>query len=198
MNTNQLIWINPSAPRDIFRQVAKIHVDQLNVGLLASFGSPFLERFYRRAATDPRAIFIAIIKDGEVIGFVLGCVSPFKFYIRILVWLWPSIIWHLLWRPGDFRRGLSLARYVGSKPSIPSPELLSIAVAPAFQRSGAGAKLLRQFQLRLHVYEISDFRVTASETQDNAIKFYRKYGGVIVSETDLGGLKSFTFLMPVV
>jgi len=197
MNSIQLVRLKPGTTREFFQRIAELHADQLKVGLLASFGAPFLERFYRRAATDPRAIFIAGIKDGEVVGFVLGCVSPFKFYFRMLVWLWPAIIWQLLRRPKHMFRGLSLARYVGSKSSGPAPELLSIVVDPRFQRSGAGAELLRDFKLTLLTYDVHKFRVTAAETQSTALPFYRKHGGVIISETDLGGLRSFTFAMPV-
>ena len=96
------------------------------------------------------------------------------------------------------RRGLSLARYIGSKSSSPATELLSIAVDPRFQRSGAGAELLRDFRLKLLIYDVQKFRVTASDTQKGALQFYRKHGGIIVSETDLGGLRSFTFVMSVV
>ena len=196
MNANQFVWLKSSSSRKIFRQIAELHADQLKAGLLASFGILFLERFYRRVATDPLAILIANIKDEEVIGFVMGCVSPFQFHFRILVRLSPAIVWHLLRRPGIIHRALSLAKYVGSKSSRPSPELLSIAVDPRFQRSGVGAELLRQFQLKLPAYQFHKFQVTASETQKAALKFYRKHGGVIVSETDLGGLRSFTFVMP--
>lgn len=198
MNVIQLVRLKSGTARESFRQIAELHADQLKAGLLASFGVPFLERFYRRAATDSHAIVIASVKDGEVVGFVMGCVSPFKFYIRMLIWLWPTIIWQFLRRPGHMYRGLSLARYVGSKSSGPAPELLSIVVDPEVQRSGAGAELLRDFKLELLACGVQKFRVTASETQKAALRFYRKHGGIAIAETDLGGLRSFTFVMPVV
>lgn len=198
MSAIQLIRLNSGTTRKVFRQIAELHADQLKVGLLASFGIPFLERFYRRAATDPLAILIASVKDGEVIGFVMGCVSPFKFHFRMLVRLWPVITWQLLRRPGHMYRGLSVARYVGSKSSGPAPELLSIVVDPRFQRSGAGAELFRDFKLKLLACDVHKFRVTASETQKAALPFYRKHGGIVISETNLGGLRSFTFVMPVI
>jgi ribosomal protein S18 acetylase RimI-like enzyme len=57
--------------------------------------------------------------------------------------------------------------------------------------------LLTEFRTELAARGIDRVRVSASVTQQNALRFYAKHGGKIVSEFDLGGVKTFTFVMPV-
>src|SRR5262249_35263121 len=116
--------------------------------------------------------------------------------VRLLTKLWPMIAGRLLLRPSVIPRAFSLARYVGSRQPGPQAELLSIAVDPNFQASGIGELLLREFHSQLRKHGVSQYRVTAAHTQPAALRFYRKHGGVAVSEITLGNLRSFTFVMP--
>jgi ribosomal protein S18 acetylase RimI-like enzyme len=195
MADHQLVSVVPGSPAEVFRQIAELHADQLKAGLLASFGARLLERLYRYAAADRDAILVGDVRDGKVTGFVMGSTQPSRFNRRILVKLSPSIAWQLLQRPSIIPRAASLARYIGSRPSGPTAELLSIAVDPKLQASGIGERLLREFHVKLRTYDVREYRVTAAITQTAALQFYRKHGGVIVSEIDLGNLRAFTFVM---
>ena len=75
--------------------------------------------------------------------------------------------------------------------------LLSIAVCDKYRGTGISGALLREFKLKMMIRNIHKFRVTAADTQMAALKFYRKNGGIAVSDFDLGGLRSVTFIMSV-
>lgn len=186
------------APRAILRQIAEIHVDQLHVGAMAACGTGFVESFYRHAARDPAAILI-VRTDGErVIGFALSAVRPSAVYARIVPRLAARIAWQVISKPHLLVRLASIGSYVsGKSDGRPSgPELLSIAVAPDRQGEGIGASLLDEMRSRLSEAGAPQFVVTASDTQADAMRFYSRHGGVVLSETDLGGLRSYTYAMP--
>lgn len=193
------IWLHDDKRRDLFPQIAAIHAEQLKAGLLASFAPQVLERLYRRASTDPLSILVVSFDEtGTVTGFVMGSLSPFRFYLGSLMRIWPWLALEVWRRPQIIGRAASLGKYAFAPKRLrgPGAELLSIAVRADDQHSGVGAELLRQFRMALLALDEKSFRVTASDTQKAARKFYRKHGGVVISETDLGGLRSFTYEMP--
>lgn len=197
--TETTIWLHDDKRRDLFPQIADIHAEQLKAGLLASFAPSFLTRLYRRAAADPLSILIVGLKDQEVVGFAMGSVSPFRFYLGALVRLWPWLTAELAHRPVILGRAASLGKYAFAPTAAqtgPNAELLSIAVKAGHQGTGVGNELIRQFRLALLALDEYNFRVTAADTQQVARTFYRKHGGVVISETNLGGLQSFTYQMP--
>lgn len=190
--------IDSESPRDYFPQIAAIHIEQLKAGLLASFAPAALERLYRHAARDARCALIVATEDGRVTGFAMGSASPTRFYLGAIIRIWPWLALELIRRPQILKRAASLGQYALAPKSAagPEPELLSIAVTEDRQRSGVGDALLLHFRAALKSIGKDDFKVTASDTQQAAIRFYQRHGGVVISETDLGGLRSFTYRMP--
>jgi ribosomal protein S18 acetylase RimI-like enzyme len=179
------------------KEVAQIHTETLAVGLLPSLGQPFLESLYRSAARDKSCVFIVAVEDGRIIGFVMGSIAPPSLYLRSAFQSLPKILAAILKRPRLLRRLLSVLRYSAKSTSNPSAELLSIAVSHEHRGTGISGALLREFKSKMMIRNIRKFRVTAADTQVAALKFYRKNGGIPVSEFDLGGLRSVTFIMPV-
>lgn len=181
--------LGAEAPDDFFRQIATLHIDQLKAGLLSQIGRQFLERLYRKAATN--AVLIAKVEQGDVVGFVMGSSNPKNLYRSAAISVAPWLALFIIKNPTTILRAISLAKYAGAAPDGPKAELLSIAVLPEKQKSNIGSELLAEFKSALN----SEFRVSASATQGGALKFYAKHGGVPISETDLGGLRTTTFLI---
>jgi ribosomal protein S18 acetylase RimI-like enzyme len=181
----------------ICKEVAQIHAETLAVGLLPSLGEPFLERLYRSAARDESCVLIVAVEDGGIIGFVMGSIAPPRLYLRSAFRAFPQILTAFLKHPRLLSRLLSVLRYTARSTGTPSAELLSIAVCRKHRGTGISGALLREFKSKMLVRNIRKFRVTAADTQVAALKFYRKNGGIPVSEFDLGGLRSITFIMPV-
>ena len=174
-----------------------MHAQTLKVGFLPLLGRAMLARIYRHASTDPNAILLVALEGELVRGFVLGAVMPRAFYFRFAVRHCVTVGWRLVTQPLTIFRALSIARYATSVSQGIQAELLSIAVDPAYSRQGIGAALLTAFRIRLAAQDISMFRVTASDTQKQAIAFYRKHGGEIIARVTLGGLPSSVFSMQV-
>jgi ribosomal protein S18 acetylase RimI-like enzyme len=154
-----------------------------------------LQRVYHDASTDPNAILVVALRGSVVRGFVLGAASPRAFYVRFVLRHGPALAWCLVTRPWSILRAASIARYATSASQDIRAELLSIAVDSAYGRQGIGAALLDAFCIRLAARGIKSFRVTASDTQAQAIAFYRKHGGEMIGRVDLGGLPSSVFSM---
>jgi ribosomal protein S18 acetylase RimI-like enzyme len=171
-----------------------MHAQTLKAGFLPLLGRAILARIYRHASTDPNAILLVALEGDVVRGFVLGAVAPRAFYFRFSVRHCMTVGWHLVTQPLTIFRALSIARYASLSQGIKA-ELLSIAVDPAYSRQGIGAALLTAFRIRLAAQDIAMFRVTASDTQKQAIAFYRKHGGEIIARVTLGGLPSSVFSM---
>jgi ribosomal protein S18 acetylase RimI-like enzyme len=181
----------------ICKRVAEIHAETLTVGLLATLGEPFLERLYRSSVRDKSCVLIVAVEDSRIIGFVMGSIAPSSLYLRSALRSFPQILMAILKRPSLLNRVLSVLRYAMRSTGYPSAELLSIAVCPEHRRTGVSGILLREFKSKMMIRNVDKFRVTAADTQMAALKFYRRNGGVPISEFDLGGLRSVTFIMPV-
>lgn len=177
---------------DFFADIARLHATELSAGLLPLFGVQFLERMYRFASSHPGSLIIAAIENGSVAGFVMGSAAPSQFYAGLLLRTWPILIYTFARRPRAIIRALSLARYV-SKASG-GAELLSIVVRSGHRGTGLATKLLHAFEHQLGACGITKFYVTAADTQPAALRFYQKTGGIIVAESDLGGLRTLTFM----
>jgi ribosomal protein S18 acetylase RimI-like enzyme len=181
--------------RAICKKVAQIHAKNLTVGLLPVLGQPFLEGLYRSAARDRSSVLIVAVEEGRVIGFAMGSIYPPSFYLGSMLVSFPRILGAIAKRPRVLGRILSVLRYAARSNSNPAAELLSIAVCRKCRGTGVSVALLREFKLKMMVNDVHSFRVTAADTQMAALKFYRKNGGIAVSDCDLGGLRSITFII---
>ena len=190
----EFIQISGDRPAPIFDAIARIHAQELSAGLLPLLGKRFLRQLYRRAALDRQGLLIVAKRNGQCVGFVMGTTDPPSYYRGVRLRALPAVGLALVRNPRLVGRILSLARYASRQPGAPFAELLSIAVAASQQRFGVGQGLYDAFCRELSQRGIEEFCVTASETQGAALKFYRRQGGEVVSETDLGGLRSFTFI----
>ena len=81
--------------------------------------------------------------------------------------------------------------------SLPTAELLSLAVQPKVSRRGIGSALFAQVQEEFRRRGVEWFKVLAADTQKSAIAFYASLGGKVVGSTELGGLRSYVYVCPV-
>jgi ribosomal protein S18 acetylase RimI-like enzyme len=127
--------------------VTAIHLVAFPRFFLSFLGSRFLRELYRAIVTDEESIaFVAI--DGEhVIGFVAGAGSS-GFYRRAARRRWlrfGAVSLGAFLRKPSIAPRLLRALYAPPKTSGEGALLMSIAVDPSVQRSGAGKLLTRAF-----------------------------------------------------
>lgn len=178
-----------------FSKIGRLHATELSAGLLPLFGVPFLTSMYRLASDYPGTTLIVAVDGQNVAGFVMGSEAPSRFYLGLLLRTWPRLAGTLLLKPRAIIRAFSLARHV-IKPQN-NAELLSIVVHPSYRNRGVAEALLHEFKNSLAASGVKSFCVIAADTQPAALRFYQKTGGVIVAESNLGGLRALTFLYDV-
>ena len=83
----------------IWRQVARLHADNLDQGFLATLGQRFLALMYRAIDECDSAVLLVEQRDGRVIGFVAGANSMGPIYrqmlrhwLRLIPSLFPALL----------------------------------------------------------------------------------------------------------
>jgi len=110
----------------------------------------------------------------------------------LLIRAWPRIVAALTRHPLAIARAVSLGRHL-VRPT--GAELLSIVVRPEYRGTGLASVLLKEFETQIaEISGAARFYVTAADTQVAALRFYRKTGGIVVKEAELGGLRTLTFV----
>jgi|SRR5262249_33985972 len=198
-----IIPLGPGAPAHYFQEVAHLHETELQAGLLAKLGAPFLADFYDYLARDPGCVLLVALEGDMVIGFVSGTYDIGKFYQRFILRrglkLAARMIPYLL-SNRSLSTIASIRRYMLSRDTtqLPVSELTSLAVHPGTRRKGVGKMLFAALQEHFRSRGVEAFQVTAAVTQPAALRFYPTLGAKFVTKTQLGTLESFVFVCPTV
>ena len=185
----------------IFLEIAKLHKDQLKVGVLAELNELQLAKFYQYMAAMPHlaSLFVCISSDEKICGFASGTTNIKLFYKEFLKSRWfyiLKIISSLTVKPKMYRRLFSIGSYLHHGPKIATSidsEILSFVVSPTKHRGGLGQKMFEAIRTYFSQHNISTFKVTAAHTQIAAQLFYQKMGGTLIGNMDLGLLTSSVY-----
>jgi len=130
--------------------VVKTHLEAFPQFFLSSLGPRFLHHFYAAILGDPTGIAMVATENGAVVGFVAGTSQPTGFYRRFLFRRFVSVSLSLFSPPVTKPKTLfavvrrALRRTTGVR--VPrAAELMSLAVAPAYQNRGIGRGLTTAF-----------------------------------------------------
>jgi len=140
------VEIRPMLMKDI-GAVTAIHLAAFSGFFLSFLGPRFLRELYRAIVSDEESIaFVAFDRD-HLIGFVAGTASGGFFrraarrrWLRFAVASAGAVL-----RKPTIARRLVRALYAPPTMSLPGALLMSLAVDPNAQRSGAGKLLTRAF-----------------------------------------------------
>jgi hypothetical protein len=176
----------PAATLD---QVVSIHMEQLRAGFLPALGPRVLRRVYKHAAKHAH-LYMAKDRD-KVTAFVMGTVNPGEFYKSFAIRNFIPVSFAVALRPAVLVRALSGAKYAASSSKVAAPELLSIAVSPAFARRGISQKLFRVFSEAMGDEGLDSFHIVMADTQTAAAEFYKKQNCQFGAEQNIGGLRCF-------
>lgn len=164
-----------------YRQVARIHAGSIDQGFLATLGIPFLSLMYQAIDEAASSVLITDEVDGVVRGFVAGGVGMGPIYWRMMCYpfrlalaLLPSVI-----RPRRVKRMLEVLSYERGRAvveDLPSAELLSIAVDPAWRGTGVAESLYARLRSHFADKGVSRFRIVVGEALEPAHRFYRRMG----------------------
>lgn len=157
---------------------------------LSQLGERFLCEFYAAFVDDPDAVTaVSVDRSGNVLGVVVGTLSPEGFFTRLLKRRWYAFarasLALVLRKPSHAPRLLRAVAYRGQVPVETSGALLSsICVAPQARGLGVGSQLLRAFEGYVDARGISAFLVTDQVGNDAVNRFYRDHGWRLAGSYD--------------
>lgn len=176
--------------RDVYQQVARLHVDNINKGFLATLGTGFVSLMYQAIDEAPASVLLVEEREGRVVGFVAGGCGMGAIYKRMLrspirlgLALLPSVI-----RPRRVLRILEILRYSRghSLPSnLPAAELLSIAVDASCRGQRIAERLYRRLESHFLEQGVPSFRVIVGQALAPAHQFYVRMGAVPVADVEV-------------
>lgn len=177
---------------EIYRQVALLHIEGINMGFLATLGLPFLTLLYEAIDRSPRSILIAVQDGDRVIGFVSGTSSMKPIYKQLL-YRFPQLLYALspsLLNPRRLQRILEILRYSRSAPQreaqvFPAFELLSIVVAPDVRGRGCAETLYKRLVQYCGSQGIDAFKIVVGDSLLPAHRFYKRMGAVACGRLEL-------------
>lgn len=176
--------------RDLYQQVARLHVENINQGFLATLGTGFVSLMYQAIDETPASVLLVEERDGRVVGFVAGGCGMGAIYKRMLrspfrlgLALLPSLI-----RPGRVLRILEILRYSRGHslpPNLPEAELLSIAVDASCRGQQIAERLYRRLEEHFRNVGILSFRIIVGEALAPAHRFYLRMGAVSTGRVEV-------------
>ncbi len=157
---------------------ARLHAGQISEGFLASLGTGFLTRLYRRVACSDGSFLLVADEHGHQVGFLAGTMDVGKLYKKFL--LRDGAFAAIAAVPRLLRawpRALETLRHGGSgEPAKGSAELLAIAVDPGRRGSRIGARLVARFLDEARLGGARTAHVVVGAANIPAIALYERSG----------------------
>jgi ribosomal protein S18 acetylase RimI-like enzyme len=173
--------------RGLYKQVAALHVANINQGFLSTLGVRFVALLYRAIDECEDSSFFVEESEGRVVGFVSGATGMGPIYRRMLHY-WPALFASLfpsMFNPRCLRRILEILKYSRGHQvadGLPNAELLSIAVDPAYRGQRRADFLYEKLASYFRGRGEAAFMITVGKGLAPAHRFYRRMGAVPVTD----------------
>jgi ribosomal protein S18 acetylase RimI-like enzyme len=190
MQTISIVKVSIS---QINRQIAFLHYQTFNKGLLPKLGISFLQSLYSFLVT--KELVLVCKEEDKVLGFV-SCAISSRGIMKRFMFYSPHGIFKLLFalikKPGLIKPLLATLRASGlseqkSGEDIPETELLSISVSPQAQQTGIGTQLVTALEHELRKRNVNKYKVITWKTLEGTNKFYLKNGLVLAKQISIHG-----------
>lgn len=176
------VTLRPMTNEDAADVVA-IHLAAFPGFFLTFLGPRFLRELYRGIVSDAAGIAWVAEEEGRVLGFVAGTDSPSRFYRRLIerrvLRFAVAAAVPFLRRPSILPRLLRAFRKPAERgeASERRAELMSLAVAPSGQGSGAGALLVERFLEEARRRGVETVCLTTDAVANEKVnRFYERLG----------------------
>lgn len=182
----------PQDRASLYRSVAELHAANIDQGFLSSLGLGFLSLMYRAIDEVDESVLVVSKSDKQVIGFIAGATSMRPIYRRMLRY-WPQLFWALLpslSSPQRVRRIIEILRYSSdkgacSKVTLPTAELLSIAVSHEFRGQRHADDLYRELCEHFLQQKLPAFKIVVGSVLLPAHKFYQRMGAKPTADVEV-------------
>jgi ribosomal protein S18 acetylase RimI-like enzyme len=167
---------------------AALHASQISQGFLSLLGPGFLRRLYRRIGRWPESFLLVAGDEGAVVGFVAGSTNVAGLYRSFLLHDGiPAALGAAGALLAGWRRALDTLGHARSDGAGAGrgPELLAIAVDPAWQGRGIGRQLVASFLDEVDARGGDAAHVVVGADNRSAVSLYEGAGFVAVERFEL-------------
>ena len=176
--------------REIYRQVAKLHIANINQGFLSTLGVGFVSLLYQAIDEGADSVLLTTERDGNVVGFVAGGMGMgpvyrrmFRHAPRLMLALLPSLFLpRRIWRMFEILR---YSRDNDQSSSWPRAELLSIALDPACRGQHLAEALYQRLTEFFESRGIAEFKIVVGAALGPAHRFYQRMGAEPVAQIEV-------------
>lgn len=180
----------PARPHD-YRDIARLHAEEIREGFLTSLGRPVLEKLYRAIHRSPHAFILVARENGVTVGFLCASLDTRQVYRRVMLTAWPHLLPALLRRVLSWdtvRRCWETVRYPNRPPPVadlPAAEILNFCVTSQRQSTGVGRALFAAMEQVYRTRGIARIRIVTGARQLAAIRFYERIGARCVAKIEV-------------
>jgi ribosomal protein S18 acetylase RimI-like enzyme len=176
--------------REIYRQVALLHIANINQGFLSTLGVGFVSLLYQVIDEGVDSVLLTVERDERVVGFVAGGMGMgpiyrrmFRHAPRLALALLPSLLFpRRIWRMMEILR---YSRGNDQSSSWPRAELLSIALDPACRGQLLAETLYRRLAEFFESRGNTEFKIVVGTALAPAHRFYLRMGAEPVAQTEV-------------
>jgi ribosomal protein S18 acetylase RimI-like enzyme len=181
--------------KDLFPEIAVLHIQGIPTGFISSLGQEFVAVLYEAIAKDKNSFGFVAVEEDELLGFVAFSINLSKLYkhvalkkgfkfVFVLAKRMLSLqvikkVWDNLFYPSKMR-----------KMDLPDAELLSIVIAPEGRGRGIAKQLVDAGFGECLKRKIEKVKVLVAADNEAANKLYKKCGFQFHSEMNSHGIKS--------
>lgn len=188
MKHKNKILKNKIDQRQIYLDVAKLHMSCIKNGFLTSLGVKFLALMYRCINEANFSTLIVKYNDCKLIGFVTGSLGTVSLYkkmfnhpLDLVLALFP-----IMFNINKIKKIFEIFNHMSGakRKKYPKAELLTICVDSDYRRQGVAIDLYQQLSNYFKSESISKFVIIVGQSL-KANSFYRNQGAEVVDGIEI-------------
>lgn len=162
------------------KSIATLHTSVFENNLLSKLGSKFLATYYSAAIKSENTIFLFVMDNNELVGFIQAARTARGYHKEILIKNFPKFLGHLHLLFKNLHLIVCLFRNLdksSSKVRKEYSEIVTIAVDSNYQGKGIGKELVMELEKILKETSEPCLSLTTDKfNNDKVISFYERLG----------------------
>ena len=165
------------AKKNEAKKIAQIHRESINTGFLSTFGDKFLIKLYEFIISTDYCICYIYRRGNIPVGFICISLNSKKMYNDFLkknFYLAMAVFAKNIFSINRLAKIFDHLFYNSKKKSLPTAELLSVAVAEDFKRKKIGSELFNKAMDYFKKNKIDNFIITTGANNIESNEYFKK------------------------
>jgi glycosyltransferase involved in cell wall biosynthesis/ribosomal protein S18 acetylase RimI-like enzyme len=185
--------------RDLFPEIAELHIKNIPTGFISSLGKDFVTTVYRAIEKDQQSFGFVAMQNDKLLGFISFSNDLRGLYKVAVLEMGPKFGRALFKKLFSFKVikkiiGDVLYPFKANKLKLPNAELLSIIVVPDARGKGIAGRLVEAGLNLCKMRGIDSVKVLVAAENEPANKLYQKYGFEFRTKIDSHGVLSNVYV----